>query len=242
MYYMRILKKYINRFKKMTFTFGIISDGKQEERLHKMIDSIEAQGINEDRYQIIVIGGKQLDRRNTTVCEFDERQRVGWITKKKNLISQYSRFQNIVYMHDYVALCDDWYQGWCEFTTEHGENWDMAMNRVLNMDGNRFRDYMDYDISTLRIRYKDYTEKDTSKVYTSGTFFLGKKDFMIKFPFDESKVHMESEDLAQNLLVRHKWNYVFNPYSSAKFLKMKDHYPPMIDEFNFKQDGGIETL
>ena len=61
-----------------------------------------------------------------------------WITKKKNVISDLAKFENIVYLHDYIIFEENWYKNFVEF----GENWDVCMNVILNFDNSRFRDWI----------------------------------------------------------------------------------------------------
>jgi len=70
----------------MKFTFGIITDGNSDTNLHLIIDSIENQNIPHTDYQVIVVGGKQLNRSNTSVVPFDESIRCRWITRKHYLL------------------------------------------------------------------------------------------------------------------------------------------------------------
>ena len=78
----------------MNFTFGIITDGKNDSYLNQVIDSIELLKIPE--YEIIVVGNSKINRNKTFVIEFDESIKKSWITKKKNLITQNAKYSNIV--------------------------------------------------------------------------------------------------------------------------------------------------
>ena len=78
----------------MDFTFGIITSN-NIENLNKIIDSIEIQNIS--NYEIIIVGCNKifnltnlnkLKRKNCTCIPFDESIYPGWITKKKNIITQ----------------------------------------------------------------------------------------------------------------------------------------------------------
>ena len=97
----------------MKFTFGIITAGTSDESLNLVIDSIERQNIPE--YQILVVGNSHVSRKNTFIIPFDESVRPGWITRKKNIVTVNSRYENVVYTHDYVVFEDDWYEGFLRF-------------------------------------------------------------------------------------------------------------------------------
>jgi hypothetical protein len=121
---------------KMKFTFGIITAGNSDDSLNAVIDSIEKQNIPE--YQILIIGNSNVSRINTFIIPFDESIREAWITRKKNLITINSRYDNIVYSHDYVLFEDGWYQGFLQF----GDDFKVCMNKVINPDYSRFRDWV----------------------------------------------------------------------------------------------------
>ncbi len=102
----------------MNFSFGIITNGYEDLRINQIIDSIEKQNITS--YEIIIVGNSKVKRKNTQIIEFDESILPAWITKKKNIVTEIARFENIVYLHDYIELVDDWYAGFLKF----GDNFD----------------------------------------------------------------------------------------------------------------------
>jgi hypothetical protein len=128
----------------MDFTFGIITIN-NIENINKIIDSIEIQNIT--NYEIIIVGCNKtfnlttlnkLIRKNCTCIPFDESMYSTWITKKKNIITQNAKYENVVYMHDYIILEDNWYSGYLEY----GNKFDVIINPIKNLDGTRFRDWI----------------------------------------------------------------------------------------------------
>ena len=123
----------------MNFTFGIVTysghDGKDNlNKVNNIIDAIENENIPE--YEIIVVGDFAGERKNTRVIKFDETVKKGWITRKKNIITEEAKHDIIVYTHDYIVPVKGFYRGWTKF----GDDWDIAMNVVINGDGTRYRD------------------------------------------------------------------------------------------------------
>ena len=118
----------------MDFTFGIITSGDSQERVAEVVESIKKQNI--PNYEIIVVGddGVNADSSNVTSVIFDESVKPAWITRKKNIVTERAVFDNVVYMHDYVALEKGWYEGYLEF----GDDWDICMNKIVNSSGTRF--------------------------------------------------------------------------------------------------------
>lgn len=212
----------------MDWTFGIVTSESTNSYIEAVIDSIYSQRIK--NFEIIVVGGKPLGHGEIHV-PFDESVKTGWITRKKNMIAAMAMYKNMVITHDYVEFLPLWCQNFESF----GEDWDVCMNRILNADNKRFRDWVSYEA-------KDFNEKwippefisysDSSrirKMYVSGSYFCVKKSFLTKHPFDERLCWGQSEDCEWSCRVRNLWNYRCNPNSAVRFLKVKHHFPPTIE-------------
>jgi hypothetical protein len=120
----------------MKFTFGIITSGNSDDNLNAVIDSIEQQNIPE--YQILIVGNSNVSRTNTFIIPFNESICSGWITRKKNIITMSSAYNNVVYTHDYVVFEPGWYEGFLQF----GDDFKICMNKFVNPDYSRFRDWV----------------------------------------------------------------------------------------------------
>lgn len=210
---MYMLTKYIN----MNFTFGIITGGNSDDNINIIIDSIEKQNI--PNYEIIIVGNSNIVRDCTRVIPFDESIKQMWITRKKNIITHSANYDNIVYLHDYVYLNDDWYTGHLQF----GENYHVCMDKIENGNGRRFRDWVLWDSVDGVIGLMDYDISHLSKYqYISGTYWVAKKQVMEEFPLDEKLLWGEGEDVEWSKQVRSKYNFSMNKYSTVKLLKWKD--------------------
>jgi len=119
----------------MDFTFGIITDGRNDNYIQTIIKSIEEEQM--PNYQIIIIGNSSIKANNTVVIPFNEYIKPMWITKKKNLITQMAKYENIVYLHDYIHLLPGWYEGHLKY----GNDFEVLMDKIENLDGTRFRDW-----------------------------------------------------------------------------------------------------
>ena len=123
----------------MDFTFGIITGSNQEIYINKFIDSIENEKI--PNYQIIIVGEANIKRNNTEVIKFDESIRPNWITRKKNIITENAKYDNIVFTHDYLILEPGWYKGYLKYIEEFGD-FDVIINKIINVDNTRYRDWI----------------------------------------------------------------------------------------------------
>lgn len=225
----------------MKFTFGIVTSGSADNLVNIVIDSIENQNIPE--YEVLVIGNSSVSRNNTTVIPFDESQKPAWITRKKNLITENAKYENIVYSHDYIKYNEGWYDGWLKF----GENYSNCMNPILNTDGVRYRDwciwphnnnFMDGIMARGRGCLIPYSMTHLSKyMYFSGAYWVSKKSVMEEFPLDENVCWGQGEDVIWSLQVREKYDFSINPNSIVQLLK---HKPDRA--FNEPDEVTIEQL
>src|SRR5690242_7218637 len=135
--------RYDNVEKRMNITFGICLGPKFEEKwLVRLVNSIASQRWDGDEYEILCIGGypgildnvKKLFTTTVYHISFDEFTKPMWITKKKNILADVARFDNIVIVHDYFRFSD----GWLEGVRTHDKaypNWRVLLNRVENLEG-----------------------------------------------------------------------------------------------------------
>ena len=165
----------------------------------------------------------EYNRKNTKSIIFDESRKSAWITRKKNLIAKTAQYDNLVFMHDYFILGEKWYQG----QLCRGNDFEIRMDKIINTDGSRFRDWciwphngnwMDgvvgreclipYNISHL-----------TKFMYISGGYFIVKKNIMLEFPLDERLSWGEGEDVLWSKQVREKYKFSMNPHSEVFITK-----------------------
>lgn len=219
----------------MKFTFGIVSrpdvNGMFPASLNAVFDSI-ANDESYDDVEILVVGGTQNKTiENYRFIAFDESIKPrGWITRKKNIITQEAKYDNIVYMHDYVTLMPGWFKAMEEF----GENWDILMTRILNADGSRYRDWtlwgddlVEAGVFTHKhgqylLPYNVDTTRLNRHMYISGAYWIAKRLVMEKYPLDGALTWGESEDVKWSRQVRKTYKFSINPKASVKLLKMKD--------------------
>ncbi len=225
----------------MKFTFGIITPGGAESNIKEIIKSIDTEfGGEIDRYEIIIVGGvdEYYERDNLIRVPFDEKKKPGWITRKKNMITELAKFDNIVYMHDYIRLESGWLEGFEEF----GDDWDVCMNKIVGMDNSRFRDFCYWDKPGIgepwtcnefwcpkgglhfdgKAALAPYTEIDTSRMYVSGTYWVAKASFMRRFRLNEKIMHCQGEDCEFSIRARPFWKYKMNTNSTVRLMKPKE--------------------
>jgi hypothetical protein len=208
----------------MNFTFGIVTDGDNDDNIDIIISSIENLKI--PHYEIIIVGNSNINKKNCKVIRFNENIKNKWITRKKNIITENANFENIVYSHDYIRYDENWYSEFLKF----GEDFKICTNKILNKDGNRFRDWTlwpdsltdEFNFLNSREYIIPYEIKHLSKyMYISGSYWIAKKQIMNEFSLNENLIWGESEDVEWSNRVKQKYNFSINEYSIVHFLKNK---------------------
>jgi hypothetical protein len=211
----------------LNITFGIITDGKSQDNLLSVVKSIEALEV--PKYEIKIVGKSQnFHSKYIEQIEFDESEKVGWITKKKNLITQNSSFENIVYLHDYYIFDNNWYKQVLKF----GTDFDLCMHRIETASGSRYHDwtlwvdnnsFLDNYLEKSRATLIPYSwDKFKKYMYIPGGYWFAKKDFMILNPLNENLVWGEAEDVEWSKRIRESAVYKMNKFAKVKILKNKD--------------------
>lgn len=208
----------------MKFSIGVITDGTQDTRVCHIISSIRALAMPE--YEIIVIGGGPIPAPDVVHIPFDETAYPPQhITKKKNQITAAAKYDNVVYLHDYIEFMPDWYQGFIAF----GDAWDICMTKIINLHGQRWIDWL---LEPTAARVTDsyscmlpYDVTDLSYYqYISGAYWVAKKHVMQEFPQDERRHWGSAEDIEWSRRVNRKYQFSMNQNSTVHLLKEK---PPI---------------
>ena len=203
------------------WTFGICFYN--DEFIDGIIKSIKNQNnLKKEKFEIILVGPysdnvKSLLTNNIDINYyiFDESIRPGWITAKKNFIIQNSKFDNVCFLHDYIGLCEGWYDGYEQF----GYDWDVCMNPVRMKNGLRHRDWF---TQHRPLKFLDYSDNSkTNQMYINGAYWCAKKNFMSQNPLNNNLIWGMGEDVEWGMRCQSKWKYKLNPYSVVRYLKDK---------------------
>ena len=225
----------------MDFTFGIITDGKRDHFVEEMVSSIERLKIS--NYEILIVGNSNVSGKNTTVIPFDENERPNWITRKRNIVTENAKHENIAYSHDYYVFNEDWYDGYLRY----GDNFKVCLNRVLNKRNERYMDWliwpfnrspMDKIVSSgLQTEIeKDHANREclipydithlSKYMYVNASYFVAKKSIMKRFPFDENKVWGMGDDVEWSMRYRSYPGNTFSINSRSTNIILKDKKSP----------------
>lgn len=179
----------------MNFTFGIITTLETQRYLEAIIVSIRSLNIPE--YEIIIVGGN-YSTSDTRIkhLPFDETRINNHITLKKNIITYFASYENIVYLHDYIEFESGWYEGFLRFNEECGGDWQVAMCVHKNIDDTRGIDWIGLPNDT---KYGNvllpYTYSNPKGMYIPGNFWVAKSSIMEKYPLNIHLLWMHAEDI-----------------------------------------------
>jgi len=216
----------------MNFTFGIITCKDTNKFLPEIVASIK--NLNIPNYEIIFVGESGIEDSETIKnIPFDETIKEKWITKKKNIITENAKYDNIVYSHDYIKYDSDWYEGYLKY----GEDFKVCLNVILNTDDTRYRDWLWWDFPNAhmarvhnicipnREQNLPYKETRASKfMYVNGCYWVAKKNVMQEFPLDENLVWLQMEDIKWSKEVTTKYDFSINVNSTVRLLKHHEAY------------------
>lgn len=203
------------------WTFGIATNGKRTDLLGKLISSIRE--LNLAQYEIIICGKYNGEISNDIkYIDFSEKDDKGWITKKKNLICENAKFENIAVIHDRVYFAKDWFEGikkWgnyfdvmsCAFIVEiknrrYVTNWEsVGKDFRLEDDRNLFH-------SNGRLDASDWDEN----AIIPGPIILIKKSIWAIEKWNEDFFWGDAEDIEYSLR-QHRSGILlrFNPYAKT---------------------------
>lgn len=174
------------------WTFGIITKGERSDWIKEIIKSIKDQKI--PNYEIIICG-TYLDKleENVSYIQFNIRDDQGWITRKKNLICEKAKYENICMLHDRIVLNKDWY----ESIKEHGNTFEVLGCAQTDKNGNWAGDWLTTQDSLKdlckisRLHYEDWDYY----AYIGGQVTIIKKKILSQIPWDETRYWNGAEDI-----------------------------------------------
>lgn len=173
------------------WTFGIVTRGDRMDWLMEIIESIRNQKI--PNYEIIICGEyPHKDAEDIVYIPFNQRDDLGWITRKKNLIVKKAKYQNLCIIHDRAIFPKDWYTKMKEW----GNCFEIMCNQQLHK-GMRAYDWTTLG-GSLGTEYKmlllDYRDWDWYSVI-GGMQIISKKHILLRVPLDETRYWNEAEDV-----------------------------------------------
>jgi len=182
------------------FTFGVITDGKRPVQLDAFIKSVHnLERKQDERVEIIVCGPEYLKKELEAygddillVVEPDQFKENGWITRKKNLITQASTSDNLIIVHDRYTVPGDFITN----IQKYGGDYSVLACRHLQPDGRRVPDWVtlggEWTLTTpATLEYGDWTPF----IYLNGGVMIAKTEVLKKVRWNELLFWGQAEDV-----------------------------------------------
>ena len=182
---------------------------------------------------------KNLPSLNSLGFEGEFKEEGGWypghITSKKNHMTKCAKYENIVFSHDYVTYSEDWYDGYLRY----GNDFKVCCNKVINLKNERYMDWMLWPFNGTHLDdivsggivsgHQDreclipYDITNLSKyMYVQGSYWVAKKEIMLKYPLDENKIWGMGEDVEWSMRYRSNPQNLFSINSRSTCVLLKD--------------------
>lgn len=180
------------------WSFGIITNGKKNEQVQKLISSIITQNI--PNYEIIICGSfKYENKEKFPIISIDDvlldDEIRAPITIKKNKIADVAQYQNLMILHDRYLLPDDWYQK----MKNYGNYFDLLTMPNIGPNGGNVNDWGEHLGKPSQI-YREVFHLLSHKKWSNGWYSQGglliiKKELYNQNRLDERLFWGELEDI-----------------------------------------------
>ena len=201
------------------WTFGIITAGTTDPQVDVCVGSI--LGLRIPKFEIIICGvynGKYKKNKNVKFIYFDSV--LPWITKKKNLICEKAKYENLAIIHDRYSFDKNWYEG----AKKYGNYFEVLSCVFHDPLGRRAQDWITYGIPLRPFSKYPFSGGGGNMEYQDwdidvnmGGYCVLKKSVWKKCPWDERLLLWQAEDMKISGDFQQA-GFVprFNPYSNAK--------------------------
>jgi hypothetical protein len=182
-----------------SWSFGIISDGRKNDKVTYLIQSILEQQI--PNFEVIICGPYPIPDKFSDIgiivlddILLTEDLRAP-TPAKKNKIVKAAKYNNLCVLHDRFALPKNWYSNF----KKYGNYFDVLCLPTIDLQGNRYRvDWMNFNYPITQIKKPNKSlgySKWSPEVIIQGGVIVAKKNIISEFMFDERLHWEELEDM-----------------------------------------------
>ena len=174
------------------YSFGIITNGKRNEKLYRLMDTIAYQDIPPDRYEVLVAGcvaeiDHDIGLRTFPMEEAAEEGRLGAM---RNVLGKNARFNKFVCLDDDFLL----HPGWTRAVEEIGDDFDVATGIILNPDLSRYCDWVNIIENYTFLR--SYSEHFDKCQYVTGGYGIYKDYILSDHSWNDNLGFYQGEDVS----------------------------------------------
>lgn len=122
------------------YSFGIITNGKRNEKLMRLVDTIRAQKLASHRYEIMIAGCVDAIKASEGLrtVPMEKAAAEGRLGAMRNVLAKSAHFNKLVSLDDDLLL----HSGWAEAVEEVNEDFDLATGIIVNPDLTRYCDWV----------------------------------------------------------------------------------------------------
>jgi glycosyltransferase involved in cell wall biosynthesis len=122
------------------YSFGIITNAARPEKLECLIQSIQAQDLSKDQFEILVAGKVRgfQSRNDLTALLMENEAEEGRLGAMRNVLAKAARFNKFVCLDDDLLL----HPRWVEAVEAVQEDFDLATGVIVNPDLSRYCDWV----------------------------------------------------------------------------------------------------
>jgi len=168
-------------------TFGIVTSGKNNENLERLVKSLDTLR-NDSRitFEIIVCGPENFSLPSNLTSSVDTylaepmaHLDLPMTNLKKNLIAKHAKFSNLIISHDRYVFSPAVVDNLLEF----GGDFDVCTFEAVDENNDPFPQWVSYSHKWKNSLHLD-SDSFESNVYLNGGIFLVKKDLMLSHPIN----------------------------------------------------------
>jgi len=179
-------------FKPEGFSFGIITNGKRNEKLSKLVASIRAQKLDPHSTEILLAGcvGETMDLADIRRFPMVQEAEQGRLGAMRNVLAGEAHFNKFVCLDDDFLL----HPRWAEAVSEVQDDFDIATGIILNPDLSRYCDWVNIIENYTFLRA--YHETFDKCQYVTGGYGIYKDFLFAEHSWNDKLGFYEGEDVS----------------------------------------------
>jgi hypothetical protein len=179
-------------YKTKGFSFGIITNGKRNEKLCNLIQSIKAQNLTPDCYEILIAGcvGDLNGWSDVRKFEMDQAAAEGRLGAMRNVLANNAKFNKFVSLDDDFLL----HPQWADAVNEVKGDFDIATGIILNPDLSRYCDWVNLIENFTFLRA--YHETFNKCQYMTGGYGIYKDVIFREHSWNDELGFYQGEDVS----------------------------------------------
>ncbi len=205
------------------YSFGIITNGKRNEKLANLIESIRNQNLPEERYEILIAGCVDKIRTDYGIRKFpmDRAASEGRLGAMRNVLARAAVFNKFVSLDDDFLL----HPKWAEAVEDINGDFDIATGIIVNPDLSRYCDWVNIIENYTFLRA--YHEAFDKCQYVTGGYGIYKDFIFQDHAWNDDLGFYQGEDVSFSKRL----------FDAGYQLKFVPKAVVMHDDENYRQKG-----